>query len=376
MDARSIETDEGATIRSDRPSTQGESHDNDDDDDDDSDAPAGPGGSAEAAGEGESRDGEGEEGEEEEEEEGSPTAPGNGGSSANENNDGTDPDDNHLIITAVPDLKSLEGLRELGPEAVCWQLSSAKPGNGVEQIRDPSLDTYWQSDGQAQPHWIQLHFARRVAISHVCLYCDFAHDESYTPRKISVDAGCTQQDLQEAVPLVELNEPSGWAILPLRSPPDPLDAYYEDDGDGDFYDPDNDLSYKLDGNRVNAGSSSAPPNSNSNNNNRLYNNRHVVRAHLIRISIQAMHQNGRDTHVRQVRIFGPRMMSQQQAVTTTAAATNRGSATPFRSSLAARNDPRDNNRAFGKWPSLLDDTTTWNGSGSQSIHDTRFTSVR
>ena len=73
----------------------------------------------------------------------------------------------------MSNLDSLYGLREIGKEALCWQLSSAKLGNGVEQIRDQSTDTYWQSDGVSQPHLIQVHFARRVAISHICLYLDF-----------------------------------------------------------------------------------------------------------------------------------------------------------------------------------------------------------
>jgi len=34
-------------------------------------------------------------------------------------------------------------LREIGDQAV-WTLSTAKPGNGVEQLRDNSLETYWQ----------------------------------------------------------------------------------------------------------------------------------------------------------------------------------------------------------------------------------------
>lgn len=34
--------------------------------------------------------------------------------------------------------------REIGREAV-WSLSSAKPGNGVDQLRDDSIETYWQS---------------------------------------------------------------------------------------------------------------------------------------------------------------------------------------------------------------------------------------
>lgn len=34
--------------------------------------------------------------------------------------------------------------REIGRDAV-WSLSSAKPGNGVDQLRDDSIETYWQS---------------------------------------------------------------------------------------------------------------------------------------------------------------------------------------------------------------------------------------
>tara|TARA_B100000795_G_C22775146_1_gene429687 strand:- start:1474 stop:1692 length:219 start_codon:yes stop_codon:yes gene_type:complete len=33
--------------------------------------------------------------------------------------------------------------REIGDQAV-WSLSTAKPGNGVEQLRDDNSDTYWQ----------------------------------------------------------------------------------------------------------------------------------------------------------------------------------------------------------------------------------------
>ena len=33
--------------------------------------------------------------------------------------------------------------REIGAMAV-WSLSTAKPGNGVEQLRDDNVETYWQ----------------------------------------------------------------------------------------------------------------------------------------------------------------------------------------------------------------------------------------
>jgi anaphase-promoting complex subunit 10 len=180
-----------------------------------------------------------------------------------------------MAIHAVSNLDSLYGLREIGREALCWQLSSAKPGNGVEQIRDQSTDTYWQSDGVSQPHWIQVHFARRVAISHVCLYLDYNLDESYTPKHLSVQVGMTTQDLVPAIypvnTVVEFNEPVGWCIIPLTAPPDPLDE-------------EEDLAATEQQSR----------------------SRRLVRTHLIQISIVSMHQNGRDTHMRQVQLYGPR----------------------------------------------------------------------
>ena len=176
------------------------------------------------------------------------------------------------IIRAEPTLDSLYGLRDLGREAVCWTLSSAKPGNGVDQILDgASLDTYWQSDG-SQPHYVQLYFSRRVPISHVCLHLDYNLDESYTPKKVCVQTGMTVQDLTTAT-VVEFVDPVGWCIIPIQAPPDPLDD--EDDDDEDENNP----------------------------------HRHKepmpIRTHMVQISILSMHQNGRDTHVRQVKLFGP-----------------------------------------------------------------------
>lgn len=52
--------------------------------------------------------------------------------------------------------------REIGAEAV-WTLSSAKIGNGVEQLRDDNTNTFWQSDG-SQPHLINIQFMKKKRI--------------------------------------------------------------------------------------------------------------------------------------------------------------------------------------------------------------------
>jgi anaphase-promoting complex subunit 10 len=130
--------------------------------------------------------------------------------------------------------------REIGDEAV-WSLSTAKPGNGVHQLRDGcnstftslsrvyhahdshfyvslgNIDTYWQSDG-TQPHLINIQFHKKMTISDIALYLDFKLDESYTPRKLSIRAGTTFHDLTE-IKTQTISEPSGWITIPLMEQP-------------------------------------------------------------------------------------------------------------------------------------------------------------
>ncbi|CAG2165516.1 unnamed protein product [Oppiella nova] len=140
-------------------------------------------------------------------------------------------------------------MREVGTQAV-WSLSSCKPGFGVDQLRDNCLETYWQSDGP-QPHLVNIQFRRKTTIQDVCIYADYKLDESYTPNRISVRAGNHFHDLQE-VELMDLSEPNGWVVIPLKD------------------------------------SNEAP-----------------IRAFLIQIAVLSNHQNGRDTHIRQIKVHSP-----------------------------------------------------------------------
>lgn len=164
------------------------------------------------------------------------------------------------VITAVPSLRKIihrsEGnKRDIGllEQGCVWSLSSSKPGSGVDALRDGSFETYWQSDA-TQPHTATIQFQRRAVVSHVCLYLDYNLDESYTPREIALKAGMTFHDAEEFV-RVNVFEPVGWIIIPCSSK----------------------LQQKP-----------------------------YIKAHLIQICFTAMHQNGRDTHVRLIKIFGPR----------------------------------------------------------------------
>jgi anaphase-promoting complex subunit 10 len=149
----------------------------------------------------------------------------------------------------------LSDSREIGTEAT-FSISSAKPGNGVEQLRDNNLDSYWQSDGSF-PHHINIQFMKRASVSKICLYLDYSADESYTPKKLSISSGTSLHDLSD-VAGVELNEPSGWVIIPLAN------SDGECGGEG------------------------------------------FLRTHFLQVKVLSMHQNGRDSHVRHIKVLGPR----------------------------------------------------------------------
>ncbi|EEC09629.1 anaphase-promoting complex, subunit, putative [Ixodes scapularis] len=143
-------------------------------------------------------------------------------------------------------------VREVGAQAV-WSLSSCKPGFGVDQLRDNCLDTYWQSDGP-QPHLVNIHGDRtRGTILSACTETtEFGHlsDHSHAV-EISVRVGSSFHDLQE-LEAIDLNEPTGWVHISTRD-------------------------------------TSGRP----------------IRTFFVQIAVLSNHQNGRDTHLRQIKVHSP-----------------------------------------------------------------------
>lgn len=89
------------------------------------------------------------------------------------------------------------------------------------------------------------------------MFFDFKSDESYTPSKISIRAGNNMQDLKE-VQYLELKEPTGWYTIPLKT--------------------------------------------------KLLDNsekKYITTMNIQIVILQNQH-SGKDTHMRQVKIFGPR----------------------------------------------------------------------
>lgn len=204
------------------------------------------------------------------------------------------------------DEESGELLRDLTSSAV-WSVSTAKAGNGVDQLLDGSPSTYWQSDG-VQPHTINAQFSAKRKLKEVLLYLNYSTDESYTPATVSVLAGSNFHDLKVIKSAQEFSNPEGWMRIPLGDDPDDLpDAMGEDEAELGLYDiaqreqrrqlradrlrrrreeRNNAMERKLDGLEVNEDSS-------------------CVKAHMIQIVIHCNHQNGRDSHVRMIKVLGP-----------------------------------------------------------------------
>nr|CAD2122931.1 unnamed protein product [Meloidogyne enterolobii] len=104
-------------------------------------------------------------------------------------------------------------INDISNEAV-WTLSSAKEGMGVHQLLDDREDTFWQSDG-LQPHTITIEFQRRTPIDFLVVYLDYKLDESYTPSKIQIQTGSSVLDLEDPK-TVTFSEPTGWQLIDLR----------------------------------------------------------------------------------------------------------------------------------------------------------------
>ncbi|KAL7624559.1 hypothetical protein AAE478_006126 [Parahypoxylon ruwenzoriense] len=143
------------------------------------------------------------------------------------------------------------GLKEISNLA-SFTVSSYKPGCGVKELRDDDINQFWQSDGP-QPHRLNIHFIKRVEIRALRLYLDYELDESYTPTKIQIAAGFSPN---QTIPFatMELAMPKGWIDVPIAGA-----------GGG--------------------------PDGNS------------LCCWFVRVIILENHQNGKDTHIRGVKVY-------------------------------------------------------------------------
>lgn len=207
-------------------------------------------------------------------------------------------------------------------ELAVWTVSTAKPGNGVEQLLDRSTETYWQSDGP-QPHTISAQFVFKVSISDVEIYLNYEKDESYTPAVVSVHAGSNFHNLKLVRKLRKLRSPSGWVRIPLGDAADVMDDDSEDDSDIDTNNAEEMTVEDLAARSVRreqrkrrreqrrierqVAVDTAHKEMAQGVNGRVeaLRDRSVTKAHMIQVTVHSNHQNGRDSHVRMIRVLGP-----------------------------------------------------------------------
>lgn len=182
-----------------------------------------------------------------------------------------------------------EQLRDLTNDAV-WKVSTAKAGNGVDALLDGSTSTYWQSDG-VQPHTITASFRAKRSLTAIMLYLKYSTDESYTPAVVSIRAGSNRQDLRTVRSAEEFHSPEGWVRIPLRE--SGVSEEDEDDEDDEESDEDQQRRALREERRRRRerreGSRDYSP----------------IRAHMIQVVVHCNHQNGRDSHVRMIKVLGP-----------------------------------------------------------------------
>ncbi|XP_026191449.1 uncharacterized protein LOC34621377 [Cyclospora cayetanensis] len=167
--------------------------------------------------------------------------------------------------------------REIGGLA-SWTLSSAKEGNGVQALRDNSSISFWQSEGQA-PHTVTLQFNREMPVTRVDLLVNFHLDESYTPKRIQIKMGSSPATLSVVrdVEFVVTDDQNCWWGIELTA------AHAIKLVNGLENHSQEALDLVLHGVETSE----------------------YLRAACLQIAVLTTHQQGRDTHIRQVRIYGP-----------------------------------------------------------------------
>ncbi|CAM1509137.1 Fc.00g028760.m01.CDS01 [Cosmosporella sp. VM-42] len=150
-----------------------------------------------------------------------------------------------LIDPATIGLKEISNLGK-------FTVSSHKPENGVEELRSDDLKRFWQSDGP-QPHKLTVYFVKRVGIRDIRFYVDYCDDESYTPTKIVFKSGTSENNLIEFASMT-LDRPVGWQQVPI------VGAGGDPDGN-------------------------------------------TLVSYVLQMQILENHQNGKDTHLRGIKIY-------------------------------------------------------------------------
>ncbi|GAW83557.1 hypothetical protein, conserved [Plasmodium gonderi] len=152
-----------------------------------------------------------------------------------------------------------------------WKLSSSRNKSDMKKLKDENMNTYWQSSSLG-PHTITIQFFKLTKITKIYLLFNYSLDESYTPYEILTKVGNDENHLDILcsnfcdVNKYTFNEPF-WFIIDLEK--FQFHSY--------FY------NYNV----------------------KNFKHTNFVHCRCLQICIMSNQHYGRDTRIRQVKIFGP-----------------------------------------------------------------------
>lgn len=166
---------------------------------------------------------------------------------------------------------------------VCyWKASSYKAMHPIENVLNDDPESYWQSDG-GQPHIVDIYFNKRVEVTLLALFFGFEVDESYSPSVMKVYVGDSINDLTyyEEWHIQRITQ---WYARKFPSHPIKKDKSKNVETTSIYY------------NRNKS--------KNKEKNEEMKEKTLPVKCQVMRLSFPLNHDNGKDTHLRGIRIFG------------------------------------------------------------------------
>lgn len=91
------------------------------------------------------------------------------------------------------------------------RLSSCKRDHSLRELLSSDMSEYWATD-DVLPHSITISFSKIRYIHSVQLFLSFTQDDSYTPEKIEIRSGLTRETIR-LISAVALKEPEGLFTL-------------------------------------------------------------------------------------------------------------------------------------------------------------------
>lgn len=91
------------------------------------------------------------------------------------------------------------------------RLSSFKRDHGLKELLSEDTGEFWHTDDNL-PHYIEIVFSKLVHVSAVQMVLMYSLDDSYTPATIEVRCGLVRDNVQPALKTT-LSEPEGLVTL-------------------------------------------------------------------------------------------------------------------------------------------------------------------